>query len=253
MKKKVLSTVGTAAVFGVIVAVIAVFFGARDRSSNLRCDVEKPEGEYDKCSAVADFDDLMPVRYGAFVFDDGAVVDIWEVDPEYWGGPDNADEKYDLTYLSAGKGLYRPSTVYALSTGEILLEVWQSYSGGEVAEIGDEVFARADAYVKNNPPFELTEQISRAYSRFLNAVKRDSSYSFKTLERHSTVAKQSTVVFPRDGVFSITSDCTLFNITPYKFRDNEKSVGHCHYVFDSQTGELIRLVGTVYGESAEGE
>lgn len=108
--------------------------------------------------------------------------------------------------------------------------------------------------MKENPPFDLTEQISRAYSRFLNAVESDIPYSFKTLERHSTVAKQSTVVFPRDGVFSITSDCTLFNITRrYKLRDNEKSVGHCHYVFDLQTGELIRRVDTVCGESAEGE
>lgn len=51
--KKMLSIVGTVAVFGVIVAVIAAIFGggASSQFSNLRCDVEKPEGEYENAAA----------------------------------------------------------------------------------------------------------------------------------------------------------------------------------------------------------
>lgn len=259
--KKMLSTVGVFAVITAAVVVVIILCGgdANSQFVGLRCDVEKPEGEYENAAAVADFDDLMPVQYGAFVFDDGAVVDIWEVDPEYWGGEEYADRRPgprvftpnevicgNAVVVGALPAHYHPSTVYALESGEVLLEVWQSYSGYNPDLIDAEVLAAGRSYVEAHPLFDLELQLRTAYNRLLGAEKRGDVFEFKTIEQENDLQA------PEAGHWAIVSTADISgwgrNMYGSVGKVGSRELGCFRYVFDANTGKPL-----VVPESGSGE
>ncbi len=250
--KKILTTVGVFAVIitAVVVAITLLGGGASSQFSNLRCDVEKPEGEYEYAAAVADFDDLMPIKYGAYIFEDGAVVDVWEVDPEYWGGEEYAVRSPaprvftpaevicgNAVVVGARPAGFRPSTVYALSTGEILLEVWQSYDGYNPDLMDAEVLAAGRSYVEAHPLFDLELQLRTAYHRLIAAEKRGDVFEFKTIEQENDLQAPDV---KRWAIVS-TADISGWGRGLYGHvgKIGSKELGHFRYVFDANTGKPL--------------
>ncbi len=142
--------------------------------SNIPSQVEKPEGEYEKAKAVADYDDLMPVEEGVYTFDDGATVDKWAVDPQYYG------EKGEPS-----------AELYALSTGELLLKVLRpSRSGFNTDLFEEDAWAAVEAYLDAHPVYDLEKQLRKAYARFASAVKSNVDFEYRTIDTDHAVNGQ---------------------------------------------------------------
>lgn len=244
--KKTLITVG---VFAVIIAAVVVGVllggGANAQFVGLRCDVDKPEGEYELCDAVADFDDLMPVEYSAYTFADGSVVDKWAVDAEYYGGE-------DFDYRSTKEGRHNTTDVYALSSGEVLLEVRHhiNYEGIGLPDV--DVLAVGMEYYEDNLPCDLIGQLGKAYLELGRAKANSMPFAFKTIEIQTEVSS----LMP--GEWRITASPSIGYLTPRvdtgyltpkvngysswwwsSQLSGGKSLDKKIYRFDRTTGELL--------------
>lgn len=257
--KKTLITVG---VFAVIIAAVVVGVllggGANAQFVGLRCDVDKPEGEYDKCDAVADFDDLMPVKYGAYTFADGSVVDRWAVDAEYYG-------RKDYTPLS-GEG--RTTDVYALETGEVLLEVRIGHYFHKPDSLSDAAFSKGIQYCDTHLPCDLVGQLNKAYLEFGRAKADSMPFAFKTIEfdieldvdiylfARETKTWQAHVrvreyyLQPDRGLRGNIADGeprptsgAVYLTQIADSRKNLKELGRYRFTFDSATGEFLSIDG----------
>ena len=244
--KKTLVTVG---VFAVIIAAVVIGVllggGANAQFVGLRCDVDKPEGKYELCDAVADFDDLMPVEYSAYTFADGSVVDKWAVDAEYYGGE-------DFDYRSTKEGRHHTTDVYALSSGEVLLEVRHhiNYEGIGLPDV--DVLAVGMEYYEANPPFGLVDLLGKEYLRLCQAKSRSEEFEFKTIKLQTEVSslmpgEWRITATPYIGYLIVPSG--FFCLTPKVDRypswwwssqlSGGKSLDKKIYRFDRTTGELL--------------